>query len=56
MYKKNQFTAVFFKAPDKFFFLMCKNMLTLIGKTHFANDFCITEIMISGVFKKKTAA
>jgi hypothetical protein len=34
------------------FFLICKNLLTLIGNTHFLNGFCITEKMISGGFKK----
>jgi hypothetical protein len=37
----------------KSFFLICKNLLTLIGNTHFLNGSCITEKMISGVFKKK---
>ncbi len=34
------------------FFLLCKNLLTLIRNTHFINVFCITEKMILGIFKK----
>ncbi len=34
------------------FFLICKNLLTLIWSALFLNVFCIIEKMISGVFKK----